>query len=80
MTHMPHDLAADFPGQADKISAMRQNDAHFARLADAYHAANKAVYLAETNLEPTSDAHLVSLRKERMRLKDEIFSYLTAAV
>ena len=79
MTHVPHELAADFPEHADKIAKMRQTDAHFARLADDYHAANKAVYLAESDLEPTSDDHLVDLRKERLRLKDEIFGYLTAS-
>ncbi len=77
MTHVPHELAADFPEHAERIAELRRTDTHFARLADDYHTQNKAVYLAETDLEPTSDDHLVAMRKERMRLKDAIFGYLT---
>ena len=76
MSHTPHELAADFPEHADRISQLRQADAHFAKLADAYHEKNQAVHLAETDVAPTSDDHLVEMRKERMRLKDEIFGYL----
>ncbi|MBW4707716.1 YdcH family protein [Roseobacter sp. YSTF-M11] len=76
MTHTPHELAEDFPDAADQIAALRQNDAHFARLADAYHAINRDVHRAETNVEPTADDHLTDMRKQRMRLKDEIRAYL----
>jgi hypothetical protein len=56
---------------------LRLSDAHFAKISDAYHTANRAVHAAETNVQPTSDDHIVELRKERMRLKDEVYSYLT---
>ena len=55
---------------------LREKDAHFAKLSDAYHTANRAVHRAETDVEPTSDDHLVQMRKERMHLKDEIYRYL----
>ena len=78
MSHTPHELAEDFPEHADRIAALRQDDAHFARLADEYHAVNREVHRAETNVEPTSDAHLAEIRKVRMMLKDQIYGYLTA--
>ena len=78
MTHTPHELTSDFPEHADRIAALRQSDAHFARLADEYHDVNRAVHRAETNVEPTSDDHLNEMRRTRMRLKDELFAILSA--
>lgn len=78
MSHTPHELAEDFPEHADKIAALRQSDAHFAKLADDYHALNREVHRAETDVEPTSDDHLTDMRKARMVLKDQIYAYLSA--
>lgn len=77
MSHTPHELASDFPEYADKISALRQSDAHFARLVDEYHTVNRDVHRAETDVEPVSDEHMIALRKTRMALKDEIYATLT---
>lgn len=79
MSHTPHELAEDFPEHVEKMHEFRENDAHFAKLYDAYHTANRATHRAETDVEPTSDAHLTELRRERMQLKDEIYAYLTKA-
>jgi len=54
MTHTPHELANDFPEHADRIAQLRQGDAHFARLAEAYHEINREVHRAETKIEPTA--------------------------
>jgi len=77
MSHTPHQLAADFPDHAGKIHDLRQSDAHFARLADAYDAVNAQMHKAESDLEPMGDLELETKRKERVRLKDEIFALLT---
>ena len=77
MSHTPHELAADFPEHADRISALRQTDAHFARLVEEYHDVNRNVHRAETDVEPVSDAHMANLRKTRMALKDEIYGILS---
>ena len=78
MTNTPHELASDFPEYAARISELRRNDAHFARLADQYHDLNRAVHRAETDIEPVSDMFMQDLRKQRMALKDEIYGLLTA--
>ena len=72
MTNTPHELAEDFPAEAEKISTLKQTDAHFARLVEAYHTVNRAVHRAETQVEPVSDDHETDLRRQRMQLKDEI--------
>lgn len=76
MSHTPHELVADFPEFAEVISSLKQNDAHFAHLADEYHELNREVHRAETDVEPTSDDHLNELRKKRMALKDQLFVLL----
>jgi uncharacterized protein YdcH (DUF465 family) len=77
MSHTPHELADEFPEYIVKMHDLRATDAHFAGLFEAYHTANRAVHRAETDVEPTTDDHMSALRKERMRLKDEIYAYLT---
>ncbi len=76
MTHTPHELVADFPDKADKISKLKSTDAHFAKLADEYHEINRAVHRAETNVEPMDQLAETDLRKRRAALKDQIWGYL----
>ena len=78
MSNIPHEILAEFPEFADKISDLKTNDAHFAKLYDDYYEVNKAIHLAETNVEPTDDANLVQMRKSRMMLKDQIYILLNA--
>lgn len=79
MSNTPHELAQDFPEHADRISELKQKDAHFSRLFDDYHDINRAVHRAETNVEPLEDLAEVELRKKRAALKDELYHLLTAA-
>ena len=74
MSNTPHELAAEFPEFADKMSALKQSDAHFAKLADTYH----EVHRAETNVEPMEQLAEDQLRKQRAALKDEIYNILKA--
>ena len=78
MTNTPHELSEEFPDFADRISDLKQNDAHFARLADEYHDLNGRIHRAETLVEPMEEQAEHGLRKERARLKDEIYRMLSA--
>jgi len=77
MANTPHKLAEEFPDKAAAISALKQSDAHFARLTDEYHSVNREVHRAETNVEPVSDLAEAYLRKTRAALKDEIWGILS---
>ncbi|MFK7868812.1 MAG: YdcH family protein [Roseobacter sp.] len=79
MSHVPHEIAEEFPHMQDEISDLKQKDAHFSRLLDDYHELNRAIHRAETNVEPTDDYHMIEMRKKRMQLKDEIAACLTMA-
>jgi uncharacterized protein YdcH (DUF465 family) len=78
MAHTPHELHEEFPEHADRISALKTQDSHFARLYEEYHEVNRAVHRAETNVEPTDQFNEEKLRKDRARLKDELYRLLTA--
>ena len=72
MSHVPHELHEEFPDKAEKIHELKTKDAHFQKLFDEYHEVNRAIHRAETNVEPTDQFNEESMRKQRMRLKDEI--------
>jgi len=79
MSNTPHELAEEFPEQADAIHALKVSDSHFAKLLDEYHEVNRAVHRAETGVEPTEELNEVTMRKQRMSLKDEIARMLSQA-
>ena len=76
MSNTPHELAADFPQFIALMHHLRQVDGHFARLCESYHAVNGEIHRAETNIAPVCDFHMETMRKSRMRLKDEIYGML----
>ena len=78
MSNTPHTLQNEFPGEMEKIHALKASDAHFARLLQEYDVANDAVHRAETRVDAVSSEHESDLRKTRSRLKDEIARALRA--
>ena len=58
---------------------LKGENAHFAKLFDSYHDVNKQIHRIETDIEPASDEHSETLRKQRMVLKDEIFGMIAGA-
>ncbi|GAA5072290.1 YdcH family protein [Roseibacterium beibuensis] len=79
MSNTPHLLAEEFPNDADKIHTLKMSDPHFSKLMDEYHEVNRAVHRAETGVEPIDQSAETQMRKERMRLKDEIAGMLAKA-
>ncbi|MEX0956363.1 MAG: YdcH family protein [Rhizobiaceae bacterium] len=79
MSHTPHELAGEFPEHAALIHHLRGRDGHFLRISNEYHEVNRAIHRAETDVEPADDLHMTDMRKERMRLKDEVFEMLVRA-
>ena len=79
MSHTPHELAEEFPGQADLIHELKMKDGDFRHLSERYHELNRAIHRAETNVEPTDQFREEEMRKERMHLKDRIAAKLSAA-
>ncbi len=78
MSHTPHELAEEFPEFSAKIHELKTTNAHFRNLSAAYHELNRAIHRAETQVEPLDDTAEEILRKQRVRLKDQIYAMLSA--
>lgn len=76
--HCPHELHEEFPHDADALHRLKLGDAHFCNLAARYHALNRAIHRAGTNVEPASDQFAETLKKQRLSLLDEIAAMLEA--
>lgn len=72
MSNTPHTLGEEFPGQMDKIHALKVSDTSFAQLLTQYDEVNDEIHLAETNVQPTTQDHETQLRKCRLAIKDLI--------
>jgi len=70
MSNTPHTLSEEFPGQMDKIHALKASDSRFAQLLLDYDVVNDEIHVAETNIE---------LRKRRLAIKDQIAEALSQA-
>lgn len=77
MSHVPHELAAEFPELKDRIHELKTSDNHFSKLFDDYHVVNREVHRAESAGLNVSDEHYEELKKQRMLLKDELYGMLT---
>ena len=76
MSNTPHTLHEEFPAEAQKITALKGSDAHFARLLVEYDAVNDKVHRSETRLDLLTEEEEESLRRTRSRLKDQIAAAL----
>ena len=76
MSNTPHDLTEEFPDQRERITELKTTDGHFARLVEEYNEVNRAIHRIETRFEPTSEDVEEELKRQRVRLKDEIFQML----
>ena len=76
MSNVPHELAAEFPEFKEQIHDLKISDGHFSRLFDEYHVVNREVHRAEAAGLNISDEHYEELKKERMKLKDELYTML----
>ena len=73
-----HDLAHEFPEHREKIHNLKLENAHFAKLFDAYHDVTKEVERLEGEGVPVSDEALEIQKKERVQLKDQLYAMLIA--
>lgn len=71
-----HPIYQDFPEHANKIIDLYHNNDEFQVLLHSYTELDNKIYNIETDQELAMDDELSQLRKDRVFLKDEIFSFL----
>lgn len=76
MSLQKHDLVHELPESKEAIHHLKMNDQHFARLFDKYHDTDHEVYRLENGTENSSDEYLETKKKERLKLKDQLYAMI----
>ena len=71
-----HPIYHDFPEYADKIKNLYHNNNEFQVLLNSYTELDEKIYKIEKDEELAMDNELSHLRKDRVFLKDEIYTFL----
>lgn len=73
-----HDLINEFPEYKEKIHTLKTSNAHFRKLAEKYEILDKSIAKSEGRVDLMSEQDEESLRKERLKIKEELYSMLKA--
>jgi len=73
-----HNLAHEFSEHREKIHLLKMENAHFAKLFDEYDAVTKKVERLEGERIPVGDEVFEDLKKQRLLLKDQLYTMLIA--
>ncbi len=76
MLNEKHDLLHELPEHKEEIHHLKLNDNHFAKMFDDYHQIDHEVHRIETGVETTAEDYLDAKKKERLRLKDEMYAMI----
>jgi uncharacterized protein YdcH (DUF465 family) len=68
-----------FPEYRELISRLKTEDDHFARLFHKHNDLDQKILNIEANIELASDVELENLKKEKLKLKDELYVLLKKA-
>jgi len=73
---IPHELRDEFSDDASLIERLTRTDHEFRRLSERYAEVDGHIHRIESEEEPTADEVLERLKKERLKLKDDIATIL----
>lgn len=71
-----HDLIHELPEHKERIRKLKLENTHFAKLFDEYHEVDHEVRRIEIEIETRSDAYLEDKKKQRLLLKDQLYSII----
>ena len=73
---IPHELRDEFSDDASLIERLGRTDHEFRRLSERYAEVNSHIHRIESEEEATADEVLERLKKERLKLKDDVATML----
>jgi hypothetical protein len=79
MSHLPQDLHDVFPDDEALLRRLKMEDHHFQALADQYAALDRELSRIGAGIEPASDTRTEDMKKERLRLLDQISGVVAGA-
>lgn len=68
-----------FPEHRELISSLKGNDHHFTRLFDQHNALDQKIKNMEAGLEIATSVEIETLKREKLQLKDELYTILKKA-
>lgn len=68
-----------FPEYRELISRLKVDDPHFHRLFSKHNELDQRIRNMEAHIEPASHEDIESLKKKKLRLKDEMYELLKKA-
>lgn len=68
-----------FPEYRDLISRLKTEDAHFTRLFNEHNELDQRIKNMEAHIEAGTPVEIETLKKQKLHLKDELYSILKAA-
>ena len=68
-----------FPEYRDLITTLKNKDHHFTRLFDKHNELDQKITNMENRVEPATPVQIETLKKEKLRLKDELYALLKKA-
>lgn len=74
-----HDLLHEFPEHKERIHDLKMNNRHFSKLFEEYHEVDHHLRRIEQEIETPADDVVEGLKKQRLSLKDELFSMIQMA-
>jgi uncharacterized protein YdcH (DUF465 family) len=79
MSHVLHDLHAEFPDDGDILHELKVSNRHFRTVSDRYHDVNKEIHRIESEVEAASDERSEGLKKQRLHILDEVAAMISKA-
>lgn len=68
-----------FPEYHDLITQLKTSDRHFSHLFDKHKRLDQKILRMETHSEPSTPKQIETLKKEKLLLKDQIYTVLKKA-
>ena len=65
-----------FPEYRDLITKLKNEDAHFAHLFDKHNEIDQKIKNQEANIELATQQEVETLKKEKLKIKDELYAIL----
>ncbi len=71
-----HHIQEEFPSLSGTIATMKKSNPKFATLLSRYDETDKKIYGIEAQSRPVTDEYVEFLKKERIKLKDNLYSMI----
>jgi uncharacterized protein YdcH (DUF465 family) len=68
-----------FPEYRDLITSLKSQDPHFTRLFHLHNELDQEIKNMETGAQPASDMAIEQLKKEKLHVKDQLYTILRKA-